>query len=378
MTGSITREVDAVWRSARRGVTEAGPERDTAVQSLKAAGAALLAWAVAGWWWNAPMALLAPWTALFLVQRTVYRSLVSGLQQFAVVVAGTLIAAGAGVLTHDTMAAMALALPLTVLLGNYARFGAEGLYAPTAALFVLGYGSYTGFDILHRLLETLLGAVIGICVNAFVLPPVHSRDVRRLRGRLPEECADLLHTAADGLDGPYDLEQARGWYDRAVQITDVVTDLRAARRWSEEGHRLNPGHRMRRSVSEPPRAGWDLTWDRIAEDIRATMRTLTEATVLPDGVPGILATLLRAAGDVLDLQQSDGTDGRRRAEAASTAAEALRRLTHVLADGRSETTPELGGLTADTQRLLDDLAPLLPTGRETARRPAGPGRAAAG
>ncbi|GAA3855766.1 hypothetical protein GCM10023084_07150 [Streptomyces lacrimifluminis] len=130
ITGSITREAGAVWRSARTCFTEAGPERDTAVQSLKAAGAALLAWAVAGWWWNAPMALLAPWTALFLVQRTVYRSVVSGLQQFTVVVAGTLLAAGAGTLTHNTMAAMALALPLTVLLGTYARFGTEGLSAP--------------------------------------------------------------------------------------------------------------------------------------------------------------------------------------------------------------------------------------------------------
>ncbi|GAA3855757.1 hypothetical protein GCM10023084_07140 [Streptomyces lacrimifluminis] len=215
-----------------------------------------------------------------------------------------------------------------------------------------------------------MGAVIGICVNAFVLPPVHSRDVRRLRGRLPEECADLLHTAADGLREAYDREEARGWYERAVRLTDAVTDLRAARRWSEEGHRLDPGHRMRRSGSEPPPAGWDLTWDRVAEDIRATMRTLTEATVLPDGVPGILATLLRAAGDVLGLQESDGSDDRRRTEAAATAAEAHHRLTHVLADGRSETTPELGGLTADTQRLLDDLAPLTTARHKTARHPA--------
>ncbi|MEU6229434.1 aromatic acid exporter family protein [Streptomyces sp. NPDC047042] len=366
---SVRQEAASVRRSARRCVTEAGPERDTAVQSLKAAGAALPAWALAGWWWNAPMALLAPWTALFLVQRTVYRSLVSGLQQFAVVVTGTLLAAGAGALTRDTMAAMALALPLTVLLGNYARFGAEGLYAPTAALFVLGYGSYTGFDILHRLLETLLGAVIGICVNAFVLPPVHSRNVRRLRGRLPEECADLLHTAADGLDGPYDREQALRWYDRAVWITDVVTELRSARRWSDESYRLNPGHRMRRSLSAPPQAEWDIVWDRIAEDIRATTRTLSEVTVLPAGVPGILATLLRSAGDVLAAEEGDRT------EAAETAASAHGRLTRVLARGHAETTPELGGLTADTQRLLDDLpTPVVRTRprRAEAKAPATP------
>ncbi|MEU9955152.1 aromatic acid exporter family protein [Streptomyces sp. NPDC050982] len=373
---SITGEARAIRHSARRCATEAGPERDTAVQSLKAAGAALLAWAVAGWWWSAPMALLAPWTALFLVQSTVYRSLLSALQQFAVVVAGTLLAAGAGLLTHNTMAAMALALPLTVLLGNYARFGTQGLYAPTAALFVLVYGSYTGFDILHRLLETLLGAVIGIAVNALVLPPVHSSRVRHLRERLPQDCAEFLHTVADGLQEPYDREQARAWYHQAVRLTDAVTDLRVARRWSNESYRLNPGHRLRRSVLAPPQADWDLTWDRVTEHIRATMRTLTEATVLPDGVPGILATLLRAAGDVLGLQESDAADDGRRAEDAAMAAH--RRLTLILADARYETTPALGGLIADTQRLLDDLTSLVNARHETPRSTAGepPGTAA--
>ncbi|MFC8198497.1 aromatic acid exporter family protein [Streptomyces sp. NPDC057298] len=353
MWHALTWEAAAVGRAVRRCVTQSGTERDTAVQSLKAAGAALLAWALAGWWWDAPMALLAPWTALFLVQSTVYRSLLSALQQVVVVMVGTLLAAGALMLTHNTMAAMALVLPLTVLLGNYARFGAQGLYAPTAALFVLVYGSSSGFDILHRLLETLLGAVIGVVVNAGVLPPVHSRRVRHLRDRLPQDCADLLHAAADGMDTPYDEERARGWYDSAVRLTDVVTELRAARRWSDESHRFNPGRRLRRSAVAPPPADWDITWDGITERIRATMRSLSEAAALPEGVPAILSSLLRAAGDVLASRDGE-TDGRRRSLDAATAAH--RRLTSVLADDHHETTPALGGLTADTHRLLADLS----------------------
>ncbi len=52
------------------------------VQSLKAAGAAAVAWAVTGWWLEAPMALMAPWAAVALVQGTVYRSLRSAVQLF--------------------------------------------------------------------------------------------------------------------------------------------------------------------------------------------------------------------------------------------------------------------------------------------------------
>ncbi len=52
------------------------------VQSLKAAGAAAVAWAVTGWWLEAPMALMAAWAAVALVQGTVYRSLRSAVQLF--------------------------------------------------------------------------------------------------------------------------------------------------------------------------------------------------------------------------------------------------------------------------------------------------------
>ncbi|MFJ2261137.1 aromatic acid exporter family protein [Streptomyces sp. NPDC087844] len=358
MWNALTREAAAVGRSVHNCFTESGPERDTAVQSLKAAGAALLAWALAGWWWNAPMALLAPWTALFLVQSTVYRSLLTALQQVVVVLTGTLLAAGALALTHDTMAAMALALPLTVLLGNYARLGTQGFYAPTAALFVLVYGSYSGFDILHRLLETLLGAAIGIAVNACVLPPVHSGRVHHLRARLPQDCACLLQEVADGIETSYDKERARGWYDSAVRLADVVTELRTARRWSDESRRFNPGLRLRRSAVPPPPAEWDFTWDRITEHIRAITRSLSEAVTLPEsapGVPGILSPLLRAAGDVLDCRNGTADERHQAAQTLKAAFAAHDRLASVLADGRQAATPALGGLTADTERLLDDL-----------------------
>ena len=53
------------------------------MQAFKAALAACLAWAVAGWWLKAPMAFVAPWVAVMLVESTVYRSIAHGLQQVA-------------------------------------------------------------------------------------------------------------------------------------------------------------------------------------------------------------------------------------------------------------------------------------------------------
>src|SRR5688572_25065497 len=74
-------EVRSVGRAARAAWRGPGRERDLLVQSLKAAAAALLAWLLAQVWLGDPMALMAPWVALVLVQATVYSSLVQGARQ---------------------------------------------------------------------------------------------------------------------------------------------------------------------------------------------------------------------------------------------------------------------------------------------------------
>ncbi|MFE6918598.1 aromatic acid exporter family protein [Streptomyces rubiginosohelvolus] len=71
----------------------------------------------------------------------------------------------------------------------------------------------------HRLLETLIGAVIGLVVNAFVLPPVHLRSVRDRLVRLVQETADVLGAMAEGLDTEVGLKQSEGWHHAAGNLT---------------------------------------------------------------------------------------------------------------------------------------------------------------
>ncbi len=364
----VTWEAAAVGRSMRRALTSPGPERDMTTQSLKAAGAAVLAWAVTGWWWDAPMALMAPWAAVVLVQSTVYRSLRSGLQQMVVIAVGTVLAAGAATLTGNTMAAMAIALPLTVLLGNYARFGEQGLYAPTTALFVLAYGAYSGFDILHRLLESLIGGLIGIGVNALILPPVHLRSVRDCLDRLPRESADLLRTMAEQIEAGYDRQQAEAWCDRAYRLTDVLADLRSARMWTRESYRLNPARRLRRAGPPLPSADWDTGWERIAEHLVSFTRTLADAAgerrrlaAPPDDALADVPELLRRTADVCAAYGVPGGaagDGAReeRARAVRRAWDTHARIKRRLPEQDPETATSLGGLLAEAQQLLYELA----------------------
>ncbi|GHH86400.1 FUSC family protein [Streptomyces sulfonofaciens] len=271
----LGRELAALRRTASAAVRRPGPERDTVVQSCKAAGAAIAAWALTGWWLKAPLALLAPWTALTLVETTVYRSFRSGLQQLAVIMAGAVWASFAMAATGgSTLGAMLIALPAMVLFGTYRRFGAQGLYGATTSLFVIAYGSYSPSAVGHRLLETLTGAVIGIGVNACVLPPVHLRNVREQLARLPRDSAALLRTMAEALRTRWTASDAESWHDQARRLARIPAAVSEARRWTMESSRLNPGTRLRRTGPEPPGPDHDLRWRSVTGHLVTITRAL--------------------------------------------------------------------------------------------------------
>ncbi|MEU3792447.1 FUSC family protein [Streptomyces fructofermentans] len=358
-------EAEAGAAAVRRAFTSAGRERDACVQALKAAGAAIAAWAVVGWWWQAPMALMAPWTAVALVQGTVYRSVRTGVQQLALITAGTLFAAGAATLADNAMLAMALALPPAALLGVYNRFGDQGILAPTTVIFVLAYGTFSPADIAHRLAETAVGAVIGITVNALLLPPVHLRGVEEALASLAQENTSLLRTLADDLAAGYNAEDARRWRRRLARIAAAQEGLRNARLWSRESYRFNPGHRLRRGARQPPSIDHDTYWERLVERVSAVVDTLAAAVgeergfaSLPSERLTLLARLLNAVADVCERdhprrqQEGSSTDRAQREAARDRAEQALACLKSDLADQDPDTVMTVGALCAAGQQLV--------------------------
>ena len=365
-------EATAIARSARNAAKYQGPERDTLVQALKAAGAAIAAWAVAGWWLRAPMALLAPWTALALVDVTVYRSLRVGAQQVAVIAAGTLAASLAMSVTGgNTLASMALTLPVLMLFAAYRRFGAQGIYGATSALFVITYGSYQPPQIGHRLLETAIGAAIGIAVNALVLPPVHLRDVREQLQRLARESADLLESMARTMqeDNDWGADEADIWHDRAGRLEATLASVAEARMWSAESSKFNPGRHLRRTVPPPP-LGIDHEWQAVVTHLLTTTRTLANAvrqhadlsaptqpfsTALAD-VARQAARICRA--DERALQSSEAVSEtllKDREQACEEAWHAYERLGEGFGTQHGVAAAVSGGLMVETRQLLHAL-----------------------
>lgn len=281
-----------------------GRERDLVVQSLKAAAAALVAWVVAKVWLGDPMALMAPWVALVMVQATVYSSLLRAGQQCAAIGAGTLLASGAQAVTGGTLSALALSLPVLMLLSNWPRFGDQGVYGATTAVFTLATGSVSVAAVGHRLWQTALGAVIGVAVNAFVLPPIHLRDVRENLAAVAREAGDVLCAVADGLrGGDWDGGTAAEWSRGAARLERRLETLHSARRWSRESLRLTAGplRALRRPPSPVPPETEDERWSRVTGHVRALTRTLTVAADQDRAPEPPDPAVLRTYADLLEL-----------------------------------------------------------------------------
>lgn len=304
---ALRREGHYVGRAAWTAWRGPGRERDLVVQSLKAAGAALLAWLVGSVWLGDPMALMASWVALILVQATVYSSLLQAAQQFAAICAGTLLASAALAVTGSTLGALALSVPVLMLLANWPRFGDQGVFGATTAVFTLASGAAGASAVGHRVGQAALGAVIGVAVNALVLPPVHLRDVRENLAALARESGDLLHTvAADLRETDWNAQSAAGWSHASARLEHRLEALHSARRWSRESLRLTSGplRAVRRPATPAPPEAEDERWSRVTGHIRALTRTLAVAvdedrTPLPPDGPALraYARLLELIGD---------------------------------------------------------------------------------
>ena len=285
-----------------RAFTTSGRERDLAVQSLKAAGAAIVAWAISGWWLRDPMGMMAPWVAILLVQGTVFRSVLKGVQQLGAIAMGTLLGVGAVLITGDTLTALALVLPAMMLLSTWSWFGDQGIAGPTTALLTLTSGPVSETSVSHRLLQSALGAAIGIAVNALVLPPVHLRDVRESLCTLAHDTAGTLDAVAARLgEEEWDAKTVSDWRHRAHGLEKRLQHLRSARQWSGESLRMNPKWRRRlhRDAPHLPPEDVDRHWVTVVGCVNALVRTLADIAGEDRRTPAPTLAALREYGTLL-------------------------------------------------------------------------------
>ncbi|NKY76825.1 FUSC family protein [Rhodococcus opacus] len=172
--------------------------------------AVLIAWWVADRVLQSPEAFLAPYAALFIIGTTVRSSVTAAARQVTVVVLGVLVAALAA-RTLPELAAIAGAVAVGTILGRSRWLAPDGMWVAITALLVLLYGTATNPALVfHRVLDVTVGVLVGVAVNALVLPPDRLSTARDLILQRAEELSALLADLAHGLrSGRHDSDRGR-------------------------------------------------------------------------------------------------------------------------------------------------------------------------
>ncbi|GAA3524679.1 aromatic acid exporter family protein [Amycolatopsis ultiminotia] len=229
-----------------RAIRIPGSERRTLFQAAKATAAAVGAWLLATLVLGLPQPFLAPYAAVFLVESTVYRSLRGWVQQVGSVATGVLLAAVATRLVPEPTAALAVVVFAGLLLGSWWRFGGSGVWVGVTGMLLVVYGTAGDPELLgDRLLETALGAAIGLLINVFVYPPLYGERLEAAADRLAAALAGLLETTADVVRADEPPGEIEEWLGQIRDVGSLARDAEETAVLTREGRFLNLRRRSR-------------------------------------------------------------------------------------------------------------------------------------
>ncbi|MFC8513565.1 aromatic acid exporter family protein [Streptomyces sp. NPDC057257] len=244
------------------------------VQTLRSAVAATLAYVVALRLSPEAAPLTAPLTALLVVQVTLYATLTNGIRRVNSVVAGVLVAIAFSQLVGLTWWSLALLIVASLAVGRLVRVEEYVPEVAISAMLVLGVTT-VGDTAWARIVETLIGAVVGLGCNLLLAPPVWvdeagesieglARRVRQLMLRMGEEAA-----------GRTPVEHATERLHEARRLDHDIVEVDAALRQAEDSLRLNPRVREGLLHRVVLRTGLD-TLEICTVVLRVLARTLTD------------------------------------------------------------------------------------------------------
>src|SRR3954449_7857104 len=175
--------------------------RASLLWSLRITIAAVASYVVASLLFPGTQPLLAPLTAMLVVQVTPVSLLVSGLDRVVSVVAGVVLAVGFAAVVPLEWWSLGLLILVCITLGQFLRLRANLVEVAISGMLVLGVGAIGAEAAAwQRLTETLVGAAVGIIATLIFPPKVASSDAGRAIDGLADAVSELLVRAAGELD----------------------------------------------------------------------------------------------------------------------------------------------------------------------------------
>jgi uncharacterized membrane protein YgaE (UPF0421/DUF939 family) len=336
------------------------PSRLPLLQVGKTSLAVIVAWVVAFLLLHQALPIFAAIAALLVVQPSVNQSFGRGLERSAGVVMGVALAYAIGaVFGRGHTWVVLVAVVLALLVAWVAKLTPTSTtQVPISAMLVLSVGVVTPGYAFDRIVETIIGAIVALAVNALIVPPVLLGPAHLAVGRLARDLGSALDALADALERPTPPSRLDESYEQARTLRDLVARARAAVTTGEESLTLNPRAKRQRRILEADRRLLG-SLSNLVNRVVAMTRTLRDnyEPELVDNpvVEGIAEELRRAAHDVRLLvrereEAAGGSD-------ADSAAAALPALTAPLQVMRPD--PEhwilIGSLLEDLRRVREEI-----------------------
>jgi len=294
------------------------------VQFVRSTVAAVASYVVALQLVPNPRPLTAPLTALLVVQVTLYTTLTTGVRRVIAVVVGVLIAIGFSELLGLSWWSLGVVILTSLLVGHAIRVDEFVAEVAISGMLILGVSTpgSQGFD---RVAETIVGAVVGVVLNAVVAPPVFVRPAGAAIEQLADWMSGLLrHVGRDLREGAV-FDHAASWLEEARKLDNGISRFDETLRRAEESTRLNPRVREGAMARLILRSGLD-TLEVCAVLVRVACRALRdlapdaahEETLYAGEVAETLDRLLTDIADAVDhfgrLITAQVTAGAERAE----------------------------------------------------------------
>jgi len=278
------------WRSVlTHQVRRLRVDRTGLLWALRITVAATASYVVALLFFPGTQPLLAPLTAMLVVQVTPVSLLASGLDRVVSVVAGVSLAVVFAAVVPLEWWSLGVLIFVSIAIGQLLRLQDNLVEVAISAILVLGVGSLdAGSAASQRIAETLVGAAVGIAANLLFPPRVGSDDAGRAIDGLANSVSQLLHHAAEELEaarvaGRDAMLDATAWLDEARRINHDIPQIGAALLLAEQGRRLNVRAVGTPDVGPGLRQGLEAL-EHMAVAIRGMFRAVVDAGA--DGASG--------------------------------------------------------------------------------------------
>ncbi|GAA4171736.1 FUSC family protein [Gryllotalpicola koreensis] len=237
------------------------------LQAAKMALATIAAWIVAGLIIPGQLPAFAGIAALLVVQPSLNQSLSRAVERSLGVIAGVLVAYIVGIVFGGGYWVVLLSIVAAIAVSWALRLTpTTSVQVPISAMLVLSLGATTPGYAVDRIVETVIGAAIGLVVNIFVVPPIAIAPARAAVDELLDEIADRIDAIAGALTAPQSPARLEELLVLARLLRPMVEKTDAALKAADESLSINP----RRNRHQPGLTEALALRDRLAHLVNRT------------------------------------------------------------------------------------------------------------